>query len=436
MKKKLQLLKTISILLFAGALAACNNQKCNPTSCSCEEQPSSATSHSSQAGGYEDGYVDGYVDGFADGKTSGYEDGYEEGKTDGYNEGYQDGASEHSEESGVDYRSIHTELQLEYLKGADYKTVPTGVNGSQERSKPVPLTITIPESPLYDLSDIRSATLRISEDENVSTYKEVTGENNSFVIKNVKINTAYYYYYFFETSRATFFSEIREVFIKNEAPRMLDIGGVTNARDVGGWKIKGGQYTEQGLMFRMARLHYNATMNITREGIASFQELGIKTEIDLRYAEDGNTVYESPVPGVTYYNCPINYNNSFFDDADNRVAIKDAFELMANKQNYPLMFHCSIGTDRTGFISFILNALAGVQEECLYQDYLMSNFGQIGGSRDSAQITYYINTLRSTYRGGNDLSLGAQNYMTGLGLDETSVNTIKGILLGEINPLE
>ena len=66
----------------------------------------------------------------------------------------------------------------------------------------------------------------------------------------------------------------------------------------------------------------------------------------------------------------------------------------------------------------------------------MSNFAKIGGSRDSSQITYYINTLRSTYRGGNDLSLGAQNYLTGLGLDEASVNTIKGILLGEINPLE
>ena len=435
MKKKFQLLKTISILFFATTLAACNSQKCDCSSCGGEDKPSS-TSQGSQAGGYEDGYVDGYVDGFADGKTDGYNEGYDEGKQDGYTEGYEDGKADQPEEGGADYRSIHTELQLEYLKGEDYKVVPAGVNGSNEYSKPVPLTIAIPESPLYQLSEVRNATLRISEDENVSTYKEVSAVDNVFEIKNVKINTLYYYYYFFETSTKTFYSDIREVFIKNEAPRMLDIGGVTNARDVGGWKIKGGQYTEQGLMFRMARLHYNSTMDITREGIASFQELGIKTEIDLRYAEDGNTVYESPVPGVTYYNCPINYNNSFFDDADNRVAIKDAFELMANKQNYPLMFHCSIGTDRTGFISFILNALAGVQEECLYQDYLMSNFAKIGGSRSSSQITYYINTLRSTYHGGNDLSLGAQNYMTGLGLDETSVNTIKGILLGEINPLE
>ena len=433
MKKKLQILRTVSILLFATSLAACAGQKCEPTSCSCDE-PSSTTSQTSQAGGYDEGYVDGYVDGYTDGKTSGYTEGFQDGKSEGYEEGYADGSQDHPE-SG-DYRSIHTDIQLEYLKSANYTQVPTGIDGTRELSKPVPLTITIPESPLYDLSDVRNATLRISEDKNVSTYTEMTAVDNAFEIKNVKINTSYFYYYWFETSRATFYSEVKEVKIKNEAPRMLDIGGVTNARDAGGWKLKGKtEYTAQGLIFRMGRLHVNTTVNINAQGIAAFKELGIKTEIDLRAPIDGNTVFESPVDGVTYFNCPVDYNKPFFDDLDNQAAFKSAFEIIGNTQNYPLMFHCSIGTDRTGFVAFMLNALAGVQEECLYQDYLMSNYGSIGSGRDRGAIDYYITTLRGTYQGGSDLSLGARNYLSSIGVSDNTIDTIKGILLGEINPL-
>ena len=83
----------------------------------------------------------------------------------------------------------------------------------------------------------------------------------------------------------------------------------------------------------------------------------------------------------------------------------------------------------------MLNALAGVQEECLYQDYLMSNYGNIGSGRDRGAIDYYITTLRGTYQGGSDLSLGARNYLSSIGVSDNTIDTIKGILLGEINPL-
>ena len=83
-----------------------------------------------------------------------------------------------------------------------------------------------------------------------------------------------------------------------------------------------------------------------------------------------------------------------------------------------------------GFISFLINALAGVEEEFLYRDYLMSNYANIGGTRDDAAITNYIYTLKGDYEGATDLSLGAKNYMLDLGLNETQINTIKDILLG------
>ena len=129
----------------------------------------------------------------------------------------------------------------------------------------------------------------------------------------------------------------------------------------------------------------------------------------------------------------MNLNYSFFTNENNRQAIKDVLKLFANKNNYPLMFHCSIGTDRTGFISFIINALAGVEEEYLYRDYLMSNYAAINQVRDDAAINKYIYALKGDYKGGTDLSLGAKNYMLDLGLTESEIGTIKDILLGNIN---
>ena len=437
MKSKTKYLTTITGLLLIAAMASCNgknNCEILSESDSDSETTSSETDTSYDEDEYIDGYVEGYSDGYSDGQEEGYEDGYSDGQEDGYSEGYDDGyedGKEDQEKLNHDYRSIHTEAQLEYLNSKNYRVVPEGIDGLSEKSKPLPLEFSIQESPLFDFSEITSSKLVISEDQNFTSSIEVDGNNAQFQVYNLKINTKYYYYYYAVTTHGTFYSDIKEVNVENEAPRLLNIDGVTNARDDGGWKITGeDKYTAQGVIYRTGRLHTSSSKNITTEGIKAIKALGIKTEIDLRGPEDNNDVYQSAVDGVTYYNCPMNLNNSFFTNESNRESIKDVLELLADKTNYPLMFHCSIGTDRTGFISFLINALAGVEEEFLYRDYLMSNYANIGGTRDDAAITNYIYTLKGDYEGVTDLSLGAKNYMLDLGLNETQINTIKDILLG------
>ena len=430
--KKHRLLGAIFALSLVSIITACsNNQKCECEPCPKDsEQQSQSESSSEQHGdGYDEGYVDGYVDGHSEGHDEGYEEGKEDGRQEGYEEGYNDG-KEDQEGERVDYRTIHSNVQLEYLNNIDYSVLPNGINGSSENSKPLPLEFDVQESPLFNISEITNSTLRISEDRNFHNYVEVEGNNGHFEVYNQKINTKYYYYYFADTSHGTFFSEIKELFVKNEAPRLLNIDGVTNARDDGGWKIKGeDKYTKQGQLFRMGRLHTSGTKNITTDGIVAFKELGIKTEIDLRNSDDGNTTYQSAVDGVSYYNYQMYSDQSYFTNDANRTAIKQVLEAMGNANNYPIMFHCNIGTDRTGFISFIVNALLGVEERCLYQDYMMSNFGNIGGVRDTASIVNYISTLKNNYQGSNDLSVGAENYMLDLGVDAAKISVIKQVLL-------
>ena len=437
MKEKTKLFTLIVGLLLVSTLASCNSK--NECQTSNEDSQSEGSTSEQQSESSEDEYISGYVDGYSEGHeegySEGYEDGYSDGQDDGHEEGYSDGYEDGLEDAKTDYRTIHTADQLAYLNKEDYKTVQDGVDGQSEKSRPLPLEFSMQESPLFETSDIVSSKLRISEDSNFANYVEVDGDDCHFEVYNLKINTKYYYYYFGEdTHGVTYYSDVKTVFVKNEAPRLLKIEGVTNARDDGGWKIKGeDKYTKQGLIYRMGQLHQSTTTYITEEGIKEFKALGIKTEIDLRLTTQ-NSVYESAVDGVTYYNYPMNENvNTFFTDSNNRESIKNVLTLMANKNNYPLMFHCTIGTDRTGFISFLINALAGVEAEYLYRDYLMSNFANIGGSRDYQAIDNYIKTLKGSYDGITDLSDGAKNYMLDIGLTENEINNIKDIMLGNIN---
>ena len=56
-------------------------------------------------------------------------------------------------------------------------------------------------------------------------------------------------------------------------------------------------------------------------------------------------------------------------------------DILADESNYPVFYHCRIGTDRTGITGFMINGLLGVPfNECV-QDYGFSNFAPINNQR-------------------------------------------------------
>lgn len=50
----------------------------------------------------------------------------------------------------------------------------------------------------------------------------------------------------------------------------------------------------------------------------------------------------------------------------------DSLELIADRSNHPLVFHCSVGKDRTGVLAAMLLAAAGVMDEDIIHDYTLS----------------------------------------------------------------
>lgn len=326
--------------------------------------------------------------------------------------------------------TIHTELQNEFLE-SESNALPSGVNGSAELSLPKPISLVAEQSPECSPEDVTSYVLTISETPDFSYPLVYTSGDNTFDVYNLKINTKYYYTTTNVTVENNYESDVKNFIIRENYIRNIKLDGVTNARDLGGWNIGGGKSVQQGLVYRTGRLHQNNQKFITDEGIKAAKKLHIRTEIELRNSPDGNNVFSSAIPNVQYVNCPMEYEK-VMEDTSNYESIKTAIDTFADLANYPIIFHCAIGTDRTGFISFLLNGLAGVSEAGLIKDYLFSNYGNIGSSRNDQAIRNYINLINSRYDCADGLSGGIANYLVNtIGVSRENVNKVKSILTGE-----
>jgi protein-tyrosine phosphatase len=63
----------------------------------------------------------------------------------------------------------------------------------------------------------------------------------------------------------------------------------------------------------------------------------------------------------------------FVSDPSASAGFATAVRLAAEPANLPLLFHCSAGKDRTGWLSVILLTALGVDEEAIRADYLRTN---------------------------------------------------------------
>ena len=310
--------------------------------------------------------------------------------------------------------NLHTELQSNYLND-DYSTATNYATGEDELSRPQPVSLSWKGNSNTYIVEIKE------KDSDVTSTYEVN--TNTLDIYNLKVHTDYVWYVN---------GDKKGEFVTSNGPRNLYIDGITNVRDLGGYKIDGG-YTNQGLLIRCSKLNDDNTgeVLITQKGINELKRLGIKTEIDLRVTTPGDDglieqggISTSAVDGVNYVSFPMQSGGNYLQL--NRKVLPELFAILANEENYPIMFHCSIGTDRTGVVAFLINALLGVSSEDLYRDYMFSNFGQIYRMRTPSAIDDYIN--RVTIDDKESLQTNVKNYLLNLGVKEEDINSLIRIM--------
>ena len=314
----------------------------------------------------------------------------------------------------VDIGNFHTELQDKYLSG-DYTKATIYAKGSMELSRPLPITLT------WDNSASIYTVLVKKKGE--SSGLELTTDEAKVEIYNLLSGTTYEWYVN---------DERKGEFTTASSPRNLYIDGLTNVRDIGGYNTTDGK-VKQGLMIRSSKLTDDNTgqVLITISGIEELIRLGIKTELDLREVEpdsDGSIeqglITESALPGVKYISFPMKSGGNYLQL--NKDILPELFEILADKDNYPILFHCSIGTDRTGVVAFLVNALLGVSKEDLYRDYLFSNFGLINVIRLPKVLDDYIDKVTSN----KDLTLqeNVRIYLLNQGVKEENINKVIEIM--------
>ena len=331
---------------------------------------------------------------------------------------------------------IHTNQQLAYLADS-YDSVATYANGTSEQSKPLPVIINSPSS-----ENLHDRVILLSEDLNFTEFQTIDVVGEETEIYNLKSGTTYYYKLKGEYSGKAFSSGAQSFTTDAGLPRFIDCDGITNMRDLGGYTVADGTI-RQGLIYRCARLNNSDTNYvypiITEKGIETMRSLGIKTEIDLRSTDywdvekkmnEVGGLTDTSVIGddINYYQCPMGFSSGL-NGSENYPSIKKVFEYLSDRSNYPIIYHCTIGTDRTGFISYLLNGLLGVPKETLLRDYLFSNFGHIEESRSVSSIAnLYVNMLDGQI--GDTLSEKIENYLVNtVNVSKSTVHRIKSILI-------
>ena len=168
--------------------------------------------------------------------------------------------------------------------------------------------------------------------------------------------------------------------------RRIELPGVLNLRDVGGYPVAGGGSVRWRTLFRSDALHL-----LDAAGAAALAGLGLRTVLDLRSQAEVD-IAPSPVRGpVTHLPLladllalPVpavpeppgssldlsTIYRYFVDECGDQIAA--AIGELTSDDAFPALVHCSAGKDRTGVVIALILAVLGVPDEIIAADYALS----------------------------------------------------------------
>lgn len=181
-------------------------------------------------------------------------------------------------------------------------------------------------------------------------------------------------------------------YIKEASSRSVNMEGVQNFRDLGGYQTKEGETIRWGKIYRSGALTQLSEWDTLR-----LNNLGIKTIIDLRSMEEADA---QPIPyekakiiNIPIANDDIDYifekiREGRLRKGDAMIFMQDLYirfvqeqsaqfgevcRLLLDKTNYPVVFSCPLGKDIGGYLSAILLLALDIPESTVMQDYMASN---------------------------------------------------------------
>lgn len=167
-----------------------------------------------------------------------------------------------------------------------------------------------------------------------------------------------------------------EVAYPDDPRRRIELAGLLNFRDVGGYPVAGGGSVRWRTLFRSDALH-----RLDSAGVAAVTGLGLRTVVDLRTQLEADYA-PSPVCGRTthipvltgdFQGVPLELDGLyryFVDECGGQIGA--AIAELCGDGALPALVHCSAGKDRTGVVIALILAALGVPDELIAADYALS----------------------------------------------------------------
>ena len=322
---------------------------------------------------------------------------------------------------------IHTAEQKTYLSyTGEYEKMPDNQypDGSAHKSDSLPVDLswnyTAPSG-----KTVSNYTFISGQKADLSDGYSITTTSKSLKYYNPYLGTNYFKLVANFSDGSKDETAIKTFDVDTTYPRNLAIGGMTNCRDMGGRVLEDGGKMKQGLIYRTSGYKYDYSTTITEDGKKEMlQHLKVKTEVNVA---DGSN-YNLNLSGTTLKEFKMDYSGGSHHFSRNAESVKNFFNLLGDSNNYPVYFHCRIGTDRTGLCAILLSGLLGVSLNEIYQDYLFSNFGKIGEKRyigtkaGADNIQNYINDVQNM--SGKTFKNKVYNMLLAIGVSKTTLDTV------------
>lgn len=329
----------------------------------------------------------------------------------------------------------------DYKTNGQYLNLTNYYKVGLEDTKPVSIDITWTNTE----SDCLYYVLYLANNIAMNNPQTFFTQDTSYKLEDLFANTHYYYQVHAYYNEYTIVSRKFD-FKTVDFFRTLDIDGVLNARDLGNKKtVDGTKRIKQGMAYRSANLQ-----GVTEKGKDKATGVyGIKTDLDLRGASEGKGV--TPLGSDVQY---INNGNDAFgspyyagggtsgsglDGLDYHEACKNNIKVFANANNYPVIFHCAVGRDRTGTLAILLELLCNIRTTDIELDYFVYLFSSMVNDTPITTMKQNYDALiywLSNYVGKDGVSSGSiyertVEYCKDIGVTDEDINAIRNNLLEE-----
>ena len=210
------------------------------------------------------------------------------------------------------------------------------------------------------------------------------------------------------------------------ATRNVNIPGIQNFRDLGGYpSYSTKKQVRWGMIYRSAEID-----SLECYSRRELRNLGIKTLIDLRTSSETGMVEQM--------------NRDLIDKYTTEY--RQIFDILLDKNSYPVVIHCSSGKGRTGIVSALVLAALGINEDIIMEDYRLSNdyFNIPSASKDAYQLPARSQEAITTLFSAREDFLNAakeeaecrygdiDTYLQkGIGLNKNEIKRLRSILLSD-----